>query len=184
MNKVLKFCFRIYHYIQVFFLRVFSRTFSKGLNFSCFSRVLVISPHPDDEAFGCGGLMQSLIQSGNHVELIVLSKGEAVHKHCCPDDEERIVRTRAELTDRANSILGVDSKSIHRLDFPDGGFASVKNMPDMLNELDELIKKISPSLREFSRSCGCNGDYRGYIKGGFNPYLLLLCVDMVPHACI
>ena len=145
MNKVLKFCFRIYHYIQVFFLRVFSRTFSKGLNFSCFSRVLVISPHPDDEVFGCGGLMQSLIQSGRHVELIILSKGEAVHKHCCPDDEERIVRTRAELTDRANGILCVDSKFIHRLDFPDGGFASVKNMPNMLNELDELIKEIAPT---------------------------------------
>lgn len=145
MNMVMKYCYRIYHYIQVFFLRVFTRTLSKSLNTSNFSRVFVISPHPDDEVFGCGGMMQSLIQSGKHVELIILSKGEAVHKHCCPDDEERIVRTRAKLIDSANGVLGVESKYIHRLNFPDGDFASVKNMPDMIRELEELIKKISPT---------------------------------------
>lgn len=145
MNKMLKFCFRIYHDIQVFFLRVFTRTFSKNLNTSSFSRVLVISPHPDDEVFGCGGFIQTLIQSGKHVELIILSKGEAVHQHCCPNDEERIVRTRAELTDRANGFLGVEPKYIHRLNFPDGDFASVKSKPDMLKELYELIKEITPT---------------------------------------
>lgn len=145
MYKILKCCFRIYHYIQVSFLRAFAMAFSKSLDSSYFSKVLIISPHPDDEVFGCGGLMQSLIQSGKQVELAILSKGEAVHKKCCPDDEERVVRERAELTDAANEVLGVVSKYIHRLNFPDGDFASVRNMPDMLKELDELIKEIAPT---------------------------------------
>lgn len=145
MYKILKCCFRIYHYIQVFLLRVFAMAFSKSLDSSYFSRVLIISPHPDDEVFGCGGLMQSLIQSGKQVELVILTKGEAVHKQCCPDDEERIVCARAKLIDSANGVLGVDSKRIHRLDFPDGDFTSVKSKPDMLMELGKLIKDIAPT---------------------------------------
>lgn len=145
MYKILKYIYKIYHYIQVFFLRLFIRTFSKSLDPSYFSRVLIISPHPDDEVFGCGGLMKSLIQMEKQVELVILSKGEAAHKHCCPDDEERVVRARAKLTDTANGILGVDSKYIHRLNFPDADFASVKSKPDMLMELGKLIKGIAPT---------------------------------------
>lgn len=145
MYKILKYIYKIYHYIQVFFLRLFTRTFSKSLDPSYFRRILIISPHPDDEVFGCGGLMQSLILSKKHVELIILSKGEAVHKLCCPDDEEEIVSCRAKLTDIANEALGLEPKFIHRLTFPDGDFAFVKSKPDMLMELEKLIMDIAPT---------------------------------------
>lgn len=145
MYKILKFCFKIYHYVQVGLLRIFAKCFSRNFQISRLDRVLIISPHPDDEVFGCGGLMKTLIQSGKHVELVVLSKGEAVHKHCCPNDEEHIVFTRAKLTDRANGLLGLSSNQIHRLDFPDGDFVSAENRTDLITALDELIKEINPT---------------------------------------
>lgn len=40
---------------------------------------VIFAPHPDDEVFGCCGLMQRLIAQGKRVELIIMT-GEAVRK--------------------------------------------------------------------------------------------------------
>ena len=34
-------------------------------------RVLVISPHPDDEVFGCGGLILRCIKAGNQPHVVI-----------------------------------------------------------------------------------------------------------------
>lgn len=145
MYKYLKFCFKIYHYIQIFLLRIVSKLLSKDFNPSQFNKVLIISPHPDDEVFGCGGLIQSLIQEGKHVELIILSKGEAVHRHCCPNDEDNIVQTRSNLAIKANALLGIPSNQIHHLDFPDGNFISTQDNLDLIDILKARISNIAPT---------------------------------------
>lgn len=145
MYKILKFIFKIYHYIQGWLLRVVATLCSNELNISGYDKVLIISPHPDDEVFGCGGLMQSLVQAGKQVEVIIMSKGEAVHRDCCPDEENNIVQARAELTDAANGVLGIAPEQIHRLDFPDGRFSSVKVDDDMVKALGDLIREIAPT---------------------------------------
>ena len=118
---------------------------SKPFDTSRFSKVLIISPHPDDEVFGCGGLMQSLVLAGKQVEVIIMSKGEAVHRYCCPNEESVIVEARAELTDVANGVLGIAPEHIHRLDFPDGDFASAIGNEALVSVLDGLIKAIAPT---------------------------------------
>lgn len=145
MYTILKFFFKIYHYIQGWLLRVVAMLCSKRLDTSEFDKVLIISPHPDDEVFGCGGLMQSLVQSGKQVEVIIMSRGEAIHRPCCPNEESVIVEARAELTDAANGVLGVLPEHIHRLDFPDGDFASAIGDETLISALDHLIKAIAPT---------------------------------------
>lgn len=39
-------------------------------------RALVISPHPDDSALGCGGTIRQLVKEGNEVFVIYLTSGE------------------------------------------------------------------------------------------------------------
>lgn len=143
--KFFKFLFKIYHYIQGWLLRVLATLCSTRLDTSNFDKVLIISPHPDDEVFGCGGLMQSLVQAGKQVEVIIMSKGEAVHRYCCPNEESVIVEARAELTDAANGVLGIVPEHIHRLDFPDGDFASAIGDETLISALDNLIKAIAPT---------------------------------------
>lgn len=36
---------------------------------------IIVAPHPDDEVFGCCGLMQRLIAQGKRVELIIMTGG-------------------------------------------------------------------------------------------------------------
>ena len=145
MYKILKFVFKIYHYIQGWLLRIIAKLCSKQLDTSEYGKVLIISPHPDDEVFGCGGLMQSLVQAGKQVEVIILSRGEAIHRPCCPNEENNIVQARAELTDAANGVLGIAPEHIHRLDFPDGRFSSIKEDDDVVKTLSDLVREIAPT---------------------------------------
>ena len=39
-------------------------------------RILVISPHPDDEVIGCGGTLAKYISKGSQIEIIFLTSGE------------------------------------------------------------------------------------------------------------
>lgn len=39
------------------------------------ARVTVFAPHPDDEAFGCGGLLHQLVLAGHCIRVIIVSDG-------------------------------------------------------------------------------------------------------------
>ncbi|MFC6839901.1 PIG-L deacetylase family protein [Xanthomonas theicola] len=83
-------------------------------------RLLVVSPHPDDEALGCGGAVACARRLRVPVRLIAVTDGEA----CYPDDPYwtpqrlRAVR-RAELVAAAR-CLGLDAAAICHLRVPDG----------------------------------------------------------------
>ena len=40
-------------------------------------KAIVLAPHPDDEVFGCGLLMQELVNKNREIELVFITKGEA-----------------------------------------------------------------------------------------------------------
>ena len=143
--KILRPLFKMYHYIQGCLLRVMARLYSKKLDTSEYGKVLIISPHPDDEVFGCGGLMQSLVQDGKQVEVIIMSRGEAIHRRCCPGDELSVITVRTALTNAANDVLGIAPEHIHRLDFPDGFFSSSIGNEALESVLGNLIESIAPT---------------------------------------
>lgn len=66
-------------------------------------RVLVFSPHPDDEVFGCGGAIMRHVANGDPVHVIIVTDGG--HK---PDiaNSQDYIRVREQESLRAAEVLG------------------------------------------------------------------------------
>ena len=78
-------------------------------------RVLVFSPHPDDESIAVGGYIAQSIENGADVNIVLVTDGNAQH-------QESIRYTEFK---KAASILGVPEANLIFLGFPDGKLASV-----------------------------------------------------------
>lgn len=67
-------------------------------------RVLVLSPHPDDESIGCGGTLRAHVVAGDVVNVVFLTSGEAGGHGKPPAETARIREAEAQA---AAGILGV-----------------------------------------------------------------------------
>lgn len=102
--------------------------------------VLVVAPHPDDDAIGCGGTIYLHAQRGDRVCVVFLTSGELGLRHV-PREEAWMIREReAEL---AGEVLHIDS--IRFLRFPDWYLNTCTDAaastlgPILLQEAPELI---------------------------------------------
>jgi len=87
-------------------------------------RLVVVSPHPDDEVLACGGLMALAHQAGLAITVISVTDGEA----CYPDQPawspERLRVARAAELDDALRCLGVASAERISWHIGDGAVAA------------------------------------------------------------
>lgn len=83
-------------------------------------RVLVVAPHPDDEAIACWGLMDRLRRNGARIAVLVVSDGAASHPGSTRWSVERLVAERRRETQRVMRELGVWPTDIRFLGLPDG----------------------------------------------------------------
>ena len=73
-------------------------------------RILIVAPHPDDEALGCAGVIRQAVNNGDEVKIIIVFDG-AAHGNA---------RVRYRETKAAMKLLGVSSANVIFLGFPDG----------------------------------------------------------------
>jgi LmbE family N-acetylglucosaminyl deacetylase len=116
------------------------------------SRVLVVAPHPDDEAFGCGGAIAGHARAGDDVRAIFLTSGEA-GGHGSPADDtaprrEREARAAAE-------ILGIKAVDFWRL--PDG---RVRAGQDMVERLRAELRRWRPTRVYVTHAREQHSDHR------------------------
>jgi len=83
------------------------------------SPAVVIAPHPDDETFGCGGMIALRRQLGHRVAVVFLSDGEASHENCCQTPAERISEGRRRTAVEAGRTLGMSERDLYWLGLPD-----------------------------------------------------------------
>jgi len=93
---------------------------------------LVISPHPDDETLGAGGLIASQCRRGAPVSIIAVSDGEAAY----PEYPSLASVRSGEHTDAART-LGVGPGELLRLGLPDS---------DISRYEDELAEQIADQI--------------------------------------
>ena len=101
-------------------------------------KILIISPHPDDESIGCGGTICAHYEAGDIVEVIFLTSGEK-GGHGIPEDETKTIRER-EAKDAA-VILHLSNTEFWRE--PDGAFEAT---PVNANRLNTKIVTFKPDI--------------------------------------
>lgn len=109
---------------------------------------LIVSPHPDDEVIGCGGLISRLVEEGNSPYIVFMTGGGASHKTCCNLSEEEIIKNRRILTRESLGILGVKEDHIYELNFPDGKIPYPNDEGQVTND-DPNIFKLKSLLSTF-----------------------------------
>ncbi|MBD5311917.1 MAG: PIG-L family deacetylase [Bacteroides sp.] len=104
-------------------------------------RVMIVAPHPDDETFGAGAYICSLLANGSKVRVVVLSSGGRSLGDS--DDSTEVERQRELLCLRATSILGLGEDDVVFLRQPDG---SVLTDSDMVGQLRYEVESWKPDM--------------------------------------
>lgn len=100
--------------------------------------ILVIAPHPDDEAIGCGGTLRLHADRGDHITAVFLTSGELGLEHLPPEDARRIRETEAAA---AAEILGLARLEFLRL----SDWFVGENLPTASSQLAAILRAESPA---------------------------------------
>lgn len=103
---------------------------------------LIIAPHPDDEALGCGGLIARLVSQGNAPHVAILSGGGASLRSRADFAPEVVMAARRRLTLDSARGLGLPGENIHFLNFEDGAISA--RPEDEMDRLRQLVTQLQP----------------------------------------
>lgn len=101
-------------------------------------KIVVFSPHPDDDVLGCGGSIVKHIQAGNEVIVVYMTNGDAGDLN---DSKEALSEIRKKEAQEAAKILGI-SKTIY-MDLADG---YVEYQSEILNKIIGLLREYQPEI--------------------------------------
>ena len=102
------------------------------------TKILVMSPHPDDESLGCGGTLRKHVVEGDSVHAVFLTSGER-GGHGIPPVETGAIRE--EEARAAAAILGIAEIDFWRI--PNGKLRASKRT---VNKLQDTIRTYEPDI--------------------------------------
>jgi LmbE family N-acetylglucosaminyl deacetylase len=129
----------------------------RELRFAAADRLLMLAPHPDDEALAAGGLLQSAIGAGAEVRVLYVTSGEnnpwaqrAIEWkwRLGEEDRSRWGARRWEEALGALARLGVPAPCAKQLGFPDQGLTDLllRGGADLIEVLAEEISSWRPTV--------------------------------------
>lgn len=80
---------------------------------------IVLSPHPDDESLGAGGLIALARNHGQEIALVLLTDGSKSHPNSRSYPRDRLIATRRSELAEAGRILGLPQGCSFELGLPD-----------------------------------------------------------------
>lgn len=131
------FCLWIYGFNEANDLKVDSKNISE---YKDIKKVLIIFPHPDDEANSLSGTITQFVNNKIPVDWIILSKGERGTSDASLDENLKEVRSKE--AEKVANILGVNKLII--MDYPDYGIREFKDK--LSDELKNTIITSNPDL--------------------------------------
>lgn len=157
-------------------------------------RVVVFSPHPDDETIGCGGAIAAHCKNGDRVKAVIFTNGD---KADASDrfGKEEYVRLREEEALRACGVLGVEDTEFWG--YPDRELTPTE---EVVERVSALLKDYKPTLVYSPSPTEVHPDHRGASRAVWEaarvvetspkvvfyelgvPIRPNLLVDITPHA--
>ena len=97
-------------------------------------RIVLVSPHPDDETLGAGALLKAQRERGVEIVVAAVTDGENAYA-----DSDGLAALRRHEQSCALELLGVAGADIHRFGLADSGLESQKH---------ELVELLTPLVTE------------------------------------
>lgn len=122
-------------------------------------RILIIAPHPDDEALGTAGIIYESIRRSLQVLIVIVTSGDGSLKACeelsqgndvSPEIYRRVGMLRCNESKRAMMKLGVPRKNVVFLGFADGSVNSLWDTNWDMSRLHTGLNGCSHSPYRFS----------------------------------
>jgi LmbE family N-acetylglucosaminyl deacetylase len=99
-------------------------------------KIVVVSPHPDDETLGLGGTLHQLARAKRaSIRIVALTDGEASHPHSPTHTRRALAAWRVREQVAALACLGLLESALIRLRLPDGALPNT-------GELDRLLAPL------------------------------------------
>ncbi len=102
-------------------------------------RILVFSPHPDDDVLGCGGTLIKQVGMGSQVTVVYVTAGDA--SDGWHGTKEELILTRENEAKKATEKMGISDLVFLR--GPDGKLSVTK---ERVKKVTDLIAKYRPDI--------------------------------------
>jgi len=114
-------------------------------------KILVITPHPDDEVIAMGGTIKKLSKM-NHIELLVISEG-ATSQY----SDKKMIKVRHTACLRSSKLLGI--RNVTFLDFPDMKLDTISHV-ELNKSIEKILSKFKPTIVYTSPNHDLNLDHQ------------------------
>jgi len=114
-------------------------------------KILVITPHPDDEVIAMGGTIKKLSKT-NHLELLVISEGASSQY-----SDPKMIKIRHDACLRSSKLLGI--RNVTFLDFPDMKLDTIPHI-ELNKSIEKFLNKFKPSVVYTSPNHDLNLDHQ------------------------
>jgi LmbE family N-acetylglucosaminyl deacetylase len=104
--------------------------------------IMVFTPHPDDDVFGCGGVMAMLARNGNKI-IVVIYTNDNKGSFDLEMTSERLARIRKAEQEAAMEVIGVPKENIIWLGYDDGELEYAEPKA-LCGQAAKLIRKYRP----------------------------------------
>ena len=121
-------------------------------------KVLILSPHADDEILGCGGFISKYAKQNYQINVLILTNANKGAPEIYSPEEIKKLRKEAKI---ANNLIGTN-----RLFFEDLPAINLNNYPiyKITNILDKYIKDINPEIILMPSSNDIHDDHKIIFK--------------------